>query len=78
MNHNATPDQKRTESAPNWEAIARALWGLLDDIDTAGDMFKPERQAHERYVQAKANKRNDYMHSPDGYALVPTAPGAAT
>ena len=40
-----------------WEEIALGLFSLLDDIDTAGDMFKPQWQGYEQYVQAKADAR---------------------
>lgn len=52
-----------------WEEIAHFLWGLLDDVDTAGDMFKPEWQGFEKYVTQKANERWKVATS-DGYSLV--------
>ena len=51
-----------------WKAKAEALWALLDDIDTAGDMFKPEITPFFRYVIAKAEERHKHMES-DGYKL---------
>ena len=65
--------------------IAESLWSLLDDIDTASDIFKPcERngmRSYEKfynYVMKKAAKRFDYLKSdgyeiytPEEYALLP-------
>lgn len=44
------------------------LWSLLDDIDTAGDMFKPEINSYFRYVNDKAQERFNHIIS-DGYTL---------
>lgn len=48
--------------------IEKALWKLLDDIDTAGDMFKPEQTGYSEYVQRKCEEREKYIVS-DGYEL---------
>jgi hypothetical protein len=48
--------------------IEKALWDLLDDIDTAGDMFKPEITPYFKYVNDKADERHKYLRS-DGYNL---------
>jgi len=32
---------------------AERLWSLLDDISTAGDMFKPPIDAHFKYINKK-------------------------
>lgn len=52
--------------------IAKALWRLLDDIDTASDMFKPTDldgyKAFYKYSMRKANKRFGLLES-DGYNL---------
>ena len=61
--------QERMERPPmTWEAIARELWALLDDIDTAGDMFKPPINSHFKYVNMKAEQRFRVASS-DGYEL---------
>ena len=52
-----------------WKAKAEALWILLDDIDTAGDMFKPEITAYFKYVNRKAAERQTHMQS-DGYIIL--------
>ena len=48
----------------------KALWGLLDDIDTASDMFKPKHTSFYRYVMKKVEERHKYIIS-DGYNLFP-------
>jgi len=54
--------------------IADKLWCILDDIDSASDMFKPSDKnpgSYERfynYVMKKHRKRFDYLAS-DGYDL---------
>lgn len=53
----------------SWEEIAKGLWQLLDDIDTASDMFKPKQTGFYRYVMRKAEERGKYGYSPDGYEL---------
>jgi len=53
--------KKRTE-------VAEILYGLLDDIDTAEDMFKPEITPHFKYVNKKHQERHKYINT-DGYEL---------
>ena len=52
---------------------AEFLWELLDDIDTAGDMFKPrDLDSWERYyswINKKLRKRFEIFKS-DGYKLM--------
>ena len=45
------------------------LWSLLDDISTAGDMFKPEINEYFKYVNSICEKRGEVATS-DGYTLV--------
>jgi len=45
------------------------LWSLMDDIDTAGDMFKPEINEYFKYVQKKAEGRVGLFTS-DGYKIL--------
>lgn len=54
----------------NWEYIAKELWKLLDDIDTASDIFKPESDSFYEYAMEKVRKRSQFMKS-DGYDLTP-------
>ena len=55
--------------------VSVALWDLLDDIDTASDMFKPCEsngiQSYSNfyeYIMNKVMKRHEYLKS-DGYEL---------
>lgn len=45
------------------------LFQLLDDIDTAGDMFKPEKTNYFRCVEKKHRERFDGITSTDGCTL---------
>ena len=45
------------------------LWDLLDDISTAGDMFKPEHTPYFKYVNKKCEERSGVANSLDGYTL---------
>ena len=52
----------------------KALWALLDDIDTATDRFKPDRTPFMEYVYKTVPKRFKYLTS-DGYKLsLPSPP----
>ena len=46
------------------------LWQLLDDISTAGDMFKPEISPYFKYVNKKCEDRSNIAESFDGQTLV--------
>lgn len=49
--------------------IAEKLWCLLDDIDTATDIFKPDNNnKFVQYVYKKIGERFKYLKS-DGYNL---------
>ncbi len=58
----------------SWEDIARALWDLLDSIDTLPDMLKPGKDDAKasdkcwRMMVKRAEKRHRYLVS-DGYEL---------
>jgi len=45
------------------------LWKLLDDISTAGDMFKPENNGYFKYVNRKCEERSLVANSEDGQTL---------
>ena len=45
------------------------LWKLLDDISTAGDVFKPEINHYFNYVNKKCEERSSVANSSDGYCL---------
>ncbi len=56
----------------NWEHMAKRLWHLLDDIDTAFDHYKPNmKDSFIHYVNHKCRERQDYMVSHDGQTLQP-------
>ena len=46
----------------------KALWDLLDDIDTAFDAFRPHMEQFEHFVQSKVDERNKWLTS-GGYEL---------
>jgi len=52
--------------------IAEELWSLLDDIDTASDIFKPDDEksyeAFYRYAMKKSTDRFKHLES-DGYKI---------
>ena len=52
----------------NEKETAEKLWNLLDDIDTALDMYKPEMEGFEKYVSKKCQERHNLITS-DGYKL---------
>ncbi len=54
-----------------WKEKAEKLWQLLDDIDTYGDMYKPEINGYFKAVNKKAAQRHDILQS-DGYKLFNT------
>jgi len=45
------------------------LWSLLDDISTAGDMFKPEINGYFKFVNKKCEERSAVAESLDGQTL---------
>lgn len=46
----------------------KALWDLLDNIDTAFDAYRPRMEDFEHRVQELCNERHKYLVS-DGYEL---------
>lgn len=58
-----------SETIAKLEAEVKRLFNLLDDIDTAGDMFKPEQTNYFRYVERVHRKRFDGITSTDGYTI---------
>ena len=59
------------------EKEVKRLWGLLDDISTAGDMFKPEINGYFEYVNRKCEERHG-MVTTDGYKLTITPASETT
>ena len=72
MDYNACKDKEYKAnidvSLEEWKDMAYKLWKLLDDIDTAGDIFKPEINSYFKYVNRKAAERFHQIGS-DGYDL---------
>lgn len=72
MSHNACESvEYRADADVNkeeWKDIAYKLWALLDDIDTASDMFKPTMNNFYKYTMGKVEKRFEQMAS-NGYDL---------
>lgn len=66
------PPLVRELTAVDWEAKARALWQIIDDIDTELDACKGDARAFMRATSERVKRRHEHMHSPDGHALVPT------
>ena len=71
MLHNACENTlvEKYATLEEWKTKAEALWSLLDDIDTAGDIFKPPHTNYFKYVCNKAGLRFNYMKS-DGYEII--------
>ena len=63
--------KEKPATLEEWKLKAEELWKLLDDIDTAGDMFKPEINGYFKYVQKKVEQRFKQMES-DGYKIINT------
>lgn len=51
-----------------WEGIARALFNVLDDIDTADDLAKDNENLYRNLVRRHHKRRFDYA-STDGYEV---------
>lgn len=47
---------------------SKALWGIIDDIDTYIDVYKPDLEAYERAIIRKVKERHSHL-STDGYEL---------
>ena len=66
------PNNTIVDNNTNFRETAVKLWDLLDDIDTACDMFKPRDEesamAYYRYVSEKTIDRHRYLKS-NGYEL---------
>lgn len=55
-----------------WKDKAIELWCLLDDVDTYGDMFKPEHSPYFTAVNGKVALRHKILET-DGHRVVNTA-----
>ena len=45
------------------------LWGLLDDISTLGDIYKPEHTSYFKHVNSLCERRSAVANSLGGYTL---------
>ena len=54
-----------------WEKIARALYNILDDIDTSDDVCRESDKTFRTLVMNLQAKKNAWLFSPDGYQVVP-------
>ena len=62
--------QEKNNSMINYKLIAERLWGILDDIDTAFDHYKPDmKDRFVNYVNEKSKERSSYANSLDGQTL---------
>ena len=59
-----------SEQIKNKNEQIKFLWGLLDDISTAGDMFNPEINEYFTYVNNKCEKRSFVAESFDGKNII--------
>jgi hypothetical protein len=50
------------------DSVDFKLFSLIDDIDTASDMFKPEQNAYYKYIMRKVEEAKRHIIS-DGYDL---------
>jgi hypothetical protein len=50
--------------------IIENLWNIIDDIDTASDMFKNDNQIYRNYVERKVRERFTTGVKTDGYSLL--------
>lgn len=53
---------------PDFEKAAQFLWGLLDDIDTAGDRAKGDDKAYRQIVE-RLQRRRFEVGSTDGFVV---------
>lgn len=60
---------RRQPTTIDYESIANFLWALLDDIDTASDMFKADYEGLAKYVYSKQQRRWETGVTSDGQSL---------
>lgn len=68
-----TPGRIKVKRA-TWRAVAEALWSILDDISTAGDLAKGDDKAFRRMADKLCEERSRYLQSRDGQTLVSVIP----
>jgi hypothetical protein len=67
LNKTGKYDFTKLKEVPE-DSLEAKLYGIIDDIDTAIDVFKPDICAYERYVIRKIGVKDDLIVS-DGYKL---------
>lgn len=53
----------------DYKEIAKYLYQLLDDIDTADDLAKDNEKMYRNLVRKKQALKSVVGHSPDGYVI---------
>jgi hypothetical protein len=68
MEYNSGKHEPKDKRQIVRDETIRQLWGILDDIDTASDVFKPEQTNFYKYIMEKLKERFKYITT-DGYEL---------
>ena len=66
-----TIGEEKPATLEEWKEKAEFLWRLLDDIDTYGDVFKPDITAYFKKVNYIAARRHEVLQS-DGHKIINT------
>jgi hypothetical protein len=76
-NRGGIPAPATATTAGEWEAVARYLWALLDNIDTLDDACRGDDLAFRNHTR-REQKRRWEISSSDGYTIMFSArlPGA--
>lgn len=64
-------------SGCDYHAVAQFLYGLLDDIDTAGDMAKADDGVYRRLVESIQARKREAVAKCDGYTVTFKTPAIA-
>lgn len=65
---------KESEAQMTWKERAKALWQLLDDIDTADDACRGDDKAFRERARELIKRRNNILSSDGHTLLVPLTP----
>lgn len=73
MNYNSQDSKLKTKPVEvDEKSIEAKLYQIIDDIDTASDIYKSNYEGFAKYCQKKIKEAHQYIHSPDGFRLVYT------
>jgi len=61
----------------DYHAVAQFLYGLLDDIDTAGDMAKADDSLYRKIVERTQARKREVVAECDGYTVTFKTPAIA-